>query len=231
MLNQSELLDQEEQALLEQLQNIRKKKQINLLTNQINDLENDIKKTNQSYLKNQLSDLQSYKVQKIKEVKILNQQLQELETPVATSLVGMQPVNNDAVEEDEELEEDEEDEELEEDEEEQSDIEFMETLKQTIMRIQENLIHDNIIVGPKQKNRLSYMKMVNSKKSGFDGTIQVGNYIVNNFLPYDVFERYNLISNRPELKTSIKRWHIYILGSSHIEHHFDEIINSLKNNN
>jgi hypothetical protein len=209
MLTQTELLDQEEQALLEQLQNIRKKKQINLLTNKINDLENDIKKTNQSIydLQNQLADLQSYKVQKVKEVKLLNQQLQELEPPI----------HNVEVEPDEEVEEVVEDEQ-------QSDIEFMETLKQTIMRIQENLIHDNIIVGPKQKPRLAYMKMVNSKTSGYDGTVQVGNYIVTNVLPSHIFDRYYKIYSRPEIKSNTKRWHIYILGSESVEHYFDEMI-------
>jgi hypothetical protein len=207
---QYQQLLQEEELLLQQLSNIRKQKQTlrfkEELQVSINNIDINIKnaKKERKQLETKLSELDDYLRQQNKEKHVLLRKLGEVEEVEEVEVV----------EEVEEVEE-------------QTDAEFLEEFKNNVLQIQEDLINQNIIYGPDQKPMMEYMKMTNSKTGGYNGSVQVGKYIADNYLPPEVYQRYLQIYKAHD--NSHKSGANYNLGSykTYLTMFFNELIEKM----
>ena len=205
---QYQQLLQEEELLLQQLNNIRKKKQSLRFKEEIqfsiNNIETNIQnaKKERKQLQIKLSEVDDYLFQQNKEKGVLLRKLNQLENDEEVVVEEVQEAVEEVVVEEEE----------EQVEEEQTDAEFLEELKNNVLQIQEDLINQNIIYGPNQKPNMVYMKMTNSKTGGYSGSVQVGKYIADNCLPPEVYQRYLQIYKAND-KSNLKSGSSYYLGA------------------
>ena len=205
---QYQQLLQEEELLLQQLNNIRKKKQSLRFKEEIqfsiNNIETNIQKAKKErkQLEIKLSEVDDYLFQQNKEKGLLLRKLNKIENDEEVVVEEVQEAVEEVVVEEEE----------EQVEEEQTDAEFLEELKNNVLQIQEDLINQNIIYGPNQKPNMVYMKMTNSKTGGYSGSVQVGKYIADNCLPPEVYQRYLQIYKAND-KSNLKSGSSYYLGA------------------
>lgn len=229
---QYQQLLQEEELLLQQLNNIRKKKQSLRFKEEIqlsiNNIETNIQnaKKERKQLEIKLSEVDDYLFQQNKEKGVLLRKLNQLEND--EEVVEVEEVEEEEVEEEAVEEVDEEVVEEEVEEEEQTDAEFLEELKNNVLQIQEDLINQNIIYGPDQKPNMAYMKMTNSKTGGYSGSVQVGKYIADNYLPPEVYQRYLQIYKAND-KSNLKSGSSYKLGAyrPYLIEYFNTLIQQL----
>ena len=231
---QYQQLLQEEELLLQQLNNIRKKKQSLRFKEEIqfsiNNIETNIQKAKKErkQLEIKLSEVDDYLFQQNKEKGVLLRKLNQLENDEEVVEEAVEEVEEEEVEEEAVEEVDEEVVEEEEQVEEQTDAEFLEELKNNVLQIQEDLINQNIIYGPDQKPNMAYMKMTNSKTGGYSGSVQVGKYIADNCLPPEVYQRYLQIYKAND-KSHHKSGSSYYLGSyrPYLIEYFNKLIQQL----
>ena len=219
---QYQQLLQEEELLLQQLNNIRKKKQSLRFKEEIqfsiNNIETNIQnaKKERKQLEIKLSEVDDYLFQQNKEKGLLLRKLNKIENDEEVVVEEVQEAVEEVQEAVEEVQEAVEEvvveEEEEQVEEEQTDAEFLEELKNNVLQIQEDLINQNIIYGPNQKPNMVYMKMTNSKTGGYSGSVQVGKYIADNCLPPEVYQRYLQIYKAND-KSNLKSGSSYKLGA------------------
>ena len=221
---QYQQLLQEEELLLQQLNNIRKKKQSLRFKEEIqfsiNNIETNIQnaKKERKQLQIKLSEVDDYLFQQNKEKGVLLRKLNQLENDEEVVVEEVQEAVEEVVVEEEE----------EQVEEEQTDAEFLEELKNNVLQIQEDLINQNIIYGPNQKPNMVYMKMTNSKTGGYSGSVQVGKYIADNCLPPEVYQRYLQIYKAND-KSNLKSGSSYYLGAyrPYLIEYFNKLIQQL----